>query len=163
MDLGELFKKPDLMSPEEFWKQTAEKRGAEIKYYTFAIYLGRSKETLLDLGGLLYLAGDTLWFEDFEKQSSLFGFQTSGKLFGAKKPYVKTEFSVPRADIVSAKVISKKAAMSCVMGWMEPANAPVITRWGDLFSRPAVQIGLREGKALYFDAMKERELVGLLS
>jgi hypothetical protein len=158
LSLKDIFQqKPDAETPEEFWRRTAEKRGAEIKYFSFAIYLGRSKQTVRDQPGLLYLAGDTLWFEDFEKDAGILS------VFSSKTPYVKTEFGISKADIGSAKIIGKKTAVACIRGWTEPASAPVITRLGRIFSRSVVQIGVTKGASHYFEAMKEGELIGLLS
>jgi hypothetical protein len=151
-----LGRKQDAISPEEFWRKTAEKRGADINYYTFAIFLGRSKDSLRDLPGLLYLAGDTLWFEDFEKDPGFL------RLLSPKPAYVKTEISVPGADIVSAKAVLRKMALACVKGWMEPATAPSVTSFGRIFLRSAVEIVLSQGRGIYFEAMKEKELLELL-
>ena len=57
--------------PEEFWRQTAAKRGGEIGFLTFATLLGRSADQPLDLPGLLYTVGDAVWFEDFERDNWL--------------------------------------------------------------------------------------------
>lgn len=53
---------------EEFWKEKSETYGGEIRYRSFARLLGRSDDEARDLSGLLYLIGERLIFEDFEKQ-----------------------------------------------------------------------------------------------
>ncbi len=157
MGLQDLFgSKQETISAEEFWRRTAEKRGAEILFNTFAVYMGRAKENLHDLAGLLYLAGDTLWFEDFEKDGGLMG------LFIRKSAYVKTEFSVPKADIVSVKPIQKKDALSCIRGVLQPAAVTAMSRFNGFFARPVIQIALSSGGAVYFEAMKEKELMQVL-
>jgi hypothetical protein len=157
MGLENLFgKKQEQISPAEFWRRTAEKRGAEIPYYTFAVYLGRSNDAARDLPGLLYLAGETLWFEDFEKDM---GFM---KIFTPKTVWEKTEFSLPKSDIGAVKIVPRKTAFACIKGWMDPGAVAPITRIGRVFSRSVVQLGLPQGAAIYFEVMKEAELVRLL-
>ena len=152
-----LGQKKETESPEEFWRRTAEKRGGEIKYYTFAIFLGRSKDSPCDLPGLLYMAGDTLWFEDFEKDAGWM------RLFTPKSAYAKTEFGVPASDIRWARPVSRKTAFACIDGRMEPKAAPLITPFAKVFFRSAVEIGLSDGGGLYFEVLKEKELLVLLA
>lgn len=144
-------------SPEAFWRRTAEKRGAEIRSYSLAVYLGRSNESIREMVGVVYLAGDTLWFEDFEKDTLLFG------ILSRKSTYVKTEIGIPAAAVSSARTVSRRTALLCIQGRMDPDKAPGMSTRTWLPARSAVQITLSDRHSLYFEIAKEREILDLLN
>src|SRR5208337_2723002 len=95
-------------SPDEFWRQTAAKRGGEIGFLTFATLLGRSADQPLDLPGLLYTVGDMVWFEDFERDNWL------AKIMGGRRKFEKTEVSFSKAEVRATRLVSRSGAMRCI-------------------------------------------------
>ena len=52
-----------------FWKEREDEKGGKIQFNTFATFIGRSGEKKVDLGGLVYLINNIVYFEDFEKDN----------------------------------------------------------------------------------------------
>jgi hypothetical protein len=153
----QLFGKRNEESPDEFWRSTAEKRGGEISYMTYGLLLGRSGDTIVDLPGLIYTVGDTVWFEDFERDNWL------SRILNSKRKYEKTEFSFPRADVTSVRMVSRGAASRCVTGGVAPDKVSRISLVGRVFSSPITQVNLVDGSAFFFDIMKRREFIALFA
>ncbi len=141
----------------EFWQRTAQKRGGEIGLYTFAAYLGRSGDKFLGLSGLMYTVGNTVWFEDFQKENWL-----SFILDPRKKSYTKTELEFSKGDVAFTKLVSIPNAMRCIKGGADPNKLPTISSLAKFFSTTVVQISFTQGHSLFFEIMKWEEMIGFL-
>jgi hypothetical protein len=143
--------------PEDFWKRTEETRGGTIGYRTFATLLGRSGDRPLGLSGLLYTAGEQVWFEDFERDNWL------TRIVAGKSSYQKTEISFPRSEIVMLQAVSRAAAGSCIRGTIPPGSLRSPAALRRFFSTPVVQVGLAGGSALFFDVPEWKTLISTLT
>jgi hypothetical protein len=143
--------------PDEFWRQTAEKRGGEIGFRTFATLLGRSADQQMDLPGLLYTVGDMVWFEDFEKDNWL------GKLLGGRKKFEKTEMSFSRREVLSARLVSRGSAVRCIAGAVPAEKLSPVSAVGRVLSTPIVQVALSSASSLFFDMIARKEFIELLA
>jgi hypothetical protein len=141
----------------EFWQRTAQKRGGEIGLYTFATYLGRSGDNYLGLPGLMYTVGDSVWFEDFQKDNWL-----SALLDPRKKSYVKTEFEFSKPDAAFTRLVSSASALRCIKGGADPNKLPTISSLANFFSTAVVQIAFKQGHSLFFEIMKREEMMDFL-
>ena len=153
----QLFGKRHEESPEDFWSATAQKRGGDIGFMTYGMLLGRSGDAIVDLPGLVYTVGETVWFEDFERDNWL------SRILGGKRKYEKTEFSFPRADVTSVRLVARGAAARCIGGSVPPDKLPRLSLLGRIFSTPVTQVNLLDGSAFFFDIMKRREFVALFA
>jgi len=144
-------------SPEEFWRQTAAKRGGEIVFRTFATLLGRSADQPLDLPGLLYLVGETVWFEDFERDNWL------SKIMGGRRKFEKTEISFIRAEILGARLVSRASAARCIAGAVPAEKLSPVSAVGRILSTPIVQVSLSGGTSLFFDMISRNEFIAAFS
>ncbi len=144
-------------SAAEFWRRTAQKRGGEIGLYTFASYVGRSGDKYFGLPGLMYTVGNTVWFEDFQKDNWL-----SSLLDARKKSYVKTEFEFSKGDVAFTKLVSFPNAMRCIKGGMDPAKVPTISSLTKFFSTTVVEIAFTQGHCMFFEIMKWEEMIDFL-
>jgi hypothetical protein len=151
----QLFGKKNVEDPDAFWRTTAEKRGGAIGFITYATLLGRTKDAILDRAGLLYTVGDAVWFEDFERDNWL------ARMMNGKTAFVKTEITFSLSEVVFTRAVSRSNAMASIAGKKEPASLPVITALGRFLSTPFIMVGLRDGTALFFDAIRRRELLAL--
>jgi hypothetical protein len=143
--------------PSEFWRQTAARRGGEIGFFTFATLLGKSGGAVLNFPGLLYTVGDTVWFEDFERDNWL------SRILSSRQKYEKTEMSFSMSEVKFTRVVSRGAAARCIGGAVAPddlATASIITR---VFSTPVAQIGLHDGPSIFLEVMQRKELFALLA
>jgi hypothetical protein len=142
-------------SPEEFWRQTAAKRGGEIGFLTFATLLGRAADQQLDLPGLLYLVGETVWFEDFERDNWL------AKIMGGKKKFEKTEISFVRGEVSATRLVARGAAVRCIAGAVAAEKLSPVSAVGRILATPIVQVSLSGGTALFFDMIRRTEFIAL--
>ncbi len=141
----------------EFWQKTAQKRGGEIGLSTFATYHGRSGDKYLGLPGLMYTVGNTVWFEDFQKDNWL-----SAILDPRKKSYVKTEFEFSKLDVAFIRLVSFPNALQCIKGGANPNKLPTISSLAKFFSTTVVQISFTQGHSLFFEIMKREEMIDFL-
>jgi len=139
--------------PEEFWRRTAEKRGGQIGFLTFATLLGRSGDRPLDLPGLLYTVGDVVWFEDFERDNWL------AKIIGGRRKYEKTELSFVRGEVTSSRLVSRSSAARCIVGVLPADKLHAVSALARIFSTPVVQVSLANGTTLFFDMIRRAEFI----
>jgi len=139
--------------PEEFWRRTAEKRGGQIGFLTFATLLGRSEDRPLDLPGLLYTVGDQVWFEDFERDNWL------AKIIGGRRKYEKTELSFARGEVTSSQLVSRSSAARCIAGVLPVDKLHAVSAMARIFSTPVVQVSLANGTTLFFDMIRRAEFI----
>jgi len=140
----------------EFWNQKEKEKGGTVGFYTFATFLGRSNDKTVSLGGLIYTIDDTVYFEDFEKDSWFAKFLTR------KNTYEKTEFSFLVKNVAEVKVVSKNSAYSCVSGYLEDTNTKPFSKIMSILFQSAVQIRLKRGGSLFFDIMRSKDFINAL-
>jgi hypothetical protein len=150
------FRRSPSESPEHFWEETAKKRGGDVGFFTFATLLGRSSDTPLNFPGLLYFVGETVWFEDFERDNWL------SRILGGRNKYQKTEISFSRADIRFTRMVSRGNAARCIGGGAEPEKLPAASFFTRLLSTPVIELGMSDGTALFFEIMMRREFFAAL-
>jgi hypothetical protein len=143
--------------PEEFWRQTAAKRGGEIGFLTFATLLGRSADQLLDLPGLLYTVGDMVWFEDFERDNWL------ARIMGGRRKFEKTEISFTKAEVRATRLVTRSGATRCIAGAVPPENLGAASAIGRILSNPIVLISLSNGTSIFFDMIRRTEFIALFA
>ena len=141
--------------PEEFWRQTAAKRGGEIGFLTFATLLGKSGDQPLDLPGLLYTVGDIVWFEDFERDNWL------ARIMGGKRKFEKTEISFSMKEATAARLVTRASAIRCITGAVTAEKLTAASTLGRIFSNPIVLVTLGNGTSLFFDMIRRTEFVAL--
>ena len=92
----------------DFLNSLEQENGGQIIFKSYAVLIGFSDGKSIDLGGLLYVINNTLYFEDFEKQSGPFSLITSKKKKIYKK--YKTSISIDSIeDLYSVKMNTAKA------------------------------------------------------
>ena len=111
----------------QFWEERENQKGGKVSFFTFATFLGRSRDKNLNLGGLLYLINKTLTFEDFEKENWLL------KIMNRKREYEKTEYDIEKKDIVEVKLVSKNTALNCISGFIDDVDTKSLSGVGGLF------------------------------
>jgi len=144
-------KKPE-ETPDEFWRHTGEKRGGTVEFYTFATLVGRSASQQVGLPGLLYTVGDSVWFEDFERDNWL------AKILNSRQKYEKTEAGFAKADIAFVRTVSRRNAYRCIVGSTAPDSLRQQSPIARIFSTPVTEIGFKDGTAIFFEIMMAKEL-----
>ena len=143
--------------PAEFWRQTAEKRGGAVGFFTFATLVGRTGGNILNFPGLLYLVGDFFWFEDFERDNWL------SKMFAGRSKWEKTELSFSKSEIDFARVVSRMGAARCMAGAVAPQKVSPASIFTKLFSSPVTEVVMKDGSAIFFEVMLRKEFLAQLS
>lgn len=143
--------------PAEFWRQTAEKRGGEIRFFTFATLVGRSGGNFLNSPGLLYLVGDFIWFEDFERENWL------SRIFASRTKWEKTELSFSKSEVQFTRVVSRGGAARCIAGALTPEKVAPASAFTTIFSTPVIQVTLKDGSAIFFEIMQRKEFLAQLT
>jgi hypothetical protein len=152
----QLFRKGPEESPADFWRQTAEKRGGQIGFFTFATFLGKSSDRFMGLPGLLYTVNDAVWFEDFERDNWL------SRIITSRQKYEKTELTFLLTEVRLARLVSKVGATRCIGGAVAAEKLPPASFLTRMFSTPVSQIALEDGSSLFFEIMQRKEFFALL-
>lgn len=140
-----------------FWEEREKQKGGKVEFFTFAAFMGRSRDRHVNLGGLLYIINKTVTFEDFEKDNWF------AKIISRKQKYEKTEFSFKTEDITEIKTVSKNSALNCISGIIDDRDTKRLSNISGLFFQALVQIKLKSGYSLFFDVMKRKEFTTAVS
>lgn len=141
---------------EEFWTEREQQYGGKIQFRSFARLLGTTLREERELSGLLFLAGGTLVFEDFEKESALMGFIIKT----ARKKYEKTVYEIPFNEISGVKPVTQGTAKRKLAG--ASGETGEISSLAAFFGRPVQELTLSTGERLYFEVLDKRSLREML-
>jgi hypothetical protein len=144
-------------SPAEFWRKTGEKRGGTIGFMSFATLLGRSQDHIVDLPGLLYAVGGTVWFEDFERDNWF------SRIVRTRDTYAKTEISFALADVLSTRLVTRGGALRSITGPVPPDALRPATLLNRIISTPIVQVAMRDGSSLFIDLINRKQFLALVA
>ncbi len=142
-------------SPEAFWQETAEKRGGPIGLTSFATFLGRSHDELVELPGLLYTVGSMVWFEDFEHDNWL------ARVVRPRGSFTKTEFSFAVADVQGARLVTRRGAMGAIAGGVASDSLRPVSFFDRVVANPVMLFAMKDGSSLFFDLLLKKEFLGL--
>ena len=151
-----IFGKPSAEDPAVFWRETAAKRGGTIGFLTFASLLGGTADGMSDTSGILYTVGESVWFEDFERNDWL------RRIAGGKSTFVKTEITFTRSEVAFTRLVTRGAALACIAGKVPPADLSAASRLARLLGTPFVEVGMRDGSALFLDVIRRSEFMAVL-
>ncbi len=141
---------------EQFIRSLEEKLGSEMSYRTFCTWYCDSDGNLRDRGVFLCRFSDSIYYEDFEPKSDLLGDLLLGRRT-RKEKYVRMERTVEIAQIESITTIARSAAEADPT--REHSEAGKLSK---LFSRLVLQMKLKDGTLIYFEAMDRKEFVKAL-
>lgn len=144
---------------EQFRKDREEKYGGEIRFMTYATFIGEAGAgKKLNRGGILFVIKDQIYFEDFERQNTLMS------LMGVKEKYSKTEMNVSLENVSVIKEIKEKNASDCILGLVnENEILPLSNNLLNLFSNRAIQIQRNDSPSLFFDFLEREGLINLVN
>lgn len=141
----------------DFWKEREEEKGGKLQFSTFATFIGRGGDKKVDLGGLLYIINNRVYFEDFEKDNLFL------RILSKKRDFKKTEFSFDISTIRWVREVSAGEAANCVQGYVEAADTRAVSGISRFFSNPVLQLSMDEGYSFFFDIMKKKEFIQIVS
>ena len=136
----------------DFLAQLEEENGGKLEFRTYAQYLGKGNGEVKNLGGLFYVVGDRLIYEDFERQNSSLQI-----FFKKKRKYEKLKFSINHSDISSIYLVNHSAATNAVKFSPSKGGLPEVTGIKKIVLRNLSQILLKDGKTYYFEIFNLKE------
>jgi hypothetical protein len=140
-----------------FWENIERQKGGKVTFFTFATFLGESGSRQVSLGGLLYIVGDMVYFEDFEKENWI------AKIFTRKQKWEKTEFSFRTGNLSEVRLVSKGTALNCIAGYLDEADTKPVSKVFAALFQPVIQIRLKGQGSLFFDIMRKKEFLDALA
>jgi hypothetical protein len=140
-----------------FWDDKGRERGGTVEYRTLAVLLGEAGGGSREIPGLLYAVDGVLWFEDIPHENWL------TKLFPSRTKTEPMALHNAIAETRGARVVSRKDAVRCIDGRAAPADLKPLAGIRKAFGQPAVQWDLADGRTLFFETAKQKELVALLT
>ena len=143
---------------EQFWKEKEEALGGKILYQTYATFLGEAgSESINGRGGLFYVVGDRIYFEDFEKFNAMMA------LFNRKDDkYEKTELSMLLVDVLNIQRVSEKYAKACINGNIREDDVPPLSKIKSIFYRGYWKITVKDRPAMFLEIMDDAGLLKLI-
>jgi len=144
---------------ETFKKEREEKFGGEIRYLSYARYIGKAGgEKVENRGGILFVIGDTIHFEDFENRNALLS------LLGQKKDYAKAEFSLELGEITLARDVRERGANDCIAARISEESVPHgPSGLAALFMKPVLQLIREDSPSLFFDLLDKKGFLNFLN
>lgn len=135
---------------EAFLNDIEQRRGGKITFKTFSTFYADNNGNVRDYGVFLYVVNGTVWFQDFEHESSFLGFRLSRR---KDEEYEMFESSFSPLDVVAFRTVMKKAARSCALGFRDFAKLRKANPVIGLLAETVTEIKLKDGRLMYFQLM----------
>ncbi|AEC02179.1 hypothetical protein [Parasphaerochaeta coccoides] len=137
----------------DFIKELEAEYGQPIDWKTYSMWFGRSDGTVRDYGVLLFRIGDIMYYEDFEKQRSILGFQLPKKSHAPAFVKLKGNFSCREVKDI-CKVVKASAAT-----WLRTPSAPPLrpaSKIIALLRQTVTMITMDDGTMMFFELLDEK-------
>jgi hypothetical protein len=142
----------------EFLQSLERENGGPIQFKTYAVITGfrgySPVPNQLPVSGLLYIINDRLYFEDFEKQPSVFGIVMPKK----KKVYEKYKTSIGIRDITQVSTVSSSAARAASSGKIAVSDVQEVSGLKKLLFQTSVCLKFGSAQAWFMEVLDDRQL-----
>lgn len=145
----------------KFIQELEEKRGSKIRWKTYSTWYANSDGVQREYGVFLYRAGDSFWFEDFERIPTFLGFPIKQKKDAPK--YIKYEASFPMEQVKDTKPVTRATAERVAAGRLEPKFAKTANGWQRVFSQIVEMVTLSDGTVHFFELMDRKQFLAQLA
>jgi len=137
-----------------FIAELEKKHQGEITWRTYATWYGNDKEILREFGVFLYRCRDTFYFEDFERNPSMFGISLKPKK--KKEPFQKYEGSFSVSEVTATRQVSKSQAQKVAQGFKNQDTLSTANIFDKIF-RPMVEmVTLNDGSVHFFELIDRK-------
>ncbi len=144
----------------EFIAELEKKRGGPINWRTYATWYANSNQMLREFGVFLYQAQDAFYFEDFERNPSLFGISLKPRK--KQEPFVKYEGSFERKAVVSTRPVPKVLALKVAQGSLLPNKIRTVNFFDRIFRQLVEMVELKDGTIHFFELMDRKQFIAAL-
>ena len=144
---------------QKFWSEKESSLGGKVEFNTYAALIGECGSGKMNgRGGLCYIIGDRVYFEDFEKNNALMA------MFNRKDTdYEKTLISFQLSDVTGMKKITEKWGKASISEGIDSTRIPELKGLKALFTRGYWLIELKDRPALVMEIMDDDGLRSFLS
>lgn len=126
--------------------------GGRITWKTFSTWYGCSDSVLREFGVFLFKIGDRFYFEDFEKNSSIFGMQI-GSSKKKKAQYIKLKRSIDSKNIKNVFKVTQAKALDVIKYGKDPSTLKETTLIEKIFRKSVTAVVLENGIHHFFELL----------
>lgn len=137
-----------------FLAELEAKRQAPIRWKTYATWYGNNQGISREFGVFLYRCEDTFYFEDFERNPSMFGIALKSKKKGA--PFVQYENSFALTDVLSTRSVTKALALKVTQGIKKAEELPTAHTLDRIFRQLVEMVTLKDGSVHFFELIDRK-------
>jgi len=130
------------------------RRQAKISWKTYATWYGNNRAISREFGVFLYRCEGTFYFEDFERNASMFGIALKSKK--KKELFVKYEGSFALDDVVSTRQVVKAHAQKVTEGITTTEELPTVNMFDRVFRQLAEMVTLKDGSVHFFELIDRK-------
>ncbi|HAF85567.1 MAG TPA: hypothetical protein DCG32_04220 [Sphaerochaeta sp.] len=130
------------------------RRQAKVSWKTYATWYGNNRGVSREFGVFLYRCEKTFYFEDFERNPSMFGISLKSKK--KNEPFVKYEGFFTLEDVVSTRQIVKTQAKKVTEGTSIPEELPRVTMLDRVFRQLVEMVTLEDGSVHFFELIDRK-------
>lgn len=130
------------------------RRQAKISWKTYATWYGNNRGISREFGVFLYRCEGTFFFEDFERNPSMFGISLKPKK--KKEAFVKYEGFFSLEDVVSTRQIIKAHAQKVTNGTKTIEELPSVNMIDKIFRQLVEMVTLKDGSVHFFELIDRK-------
>ncbi len=130
------------------------RRQAKIAWKTYATWYGNNRGISREFGVFLYRCEGTFFFEDFERNPSMFGIALKSKK--KRDPFVKFEGSFALEDVVSTRQVAKSQAKKVTEGIRQTEELPTVNIIDTIFRQLVEMVTLKDGSVHFLELIDRK-------
>ena len=140
-----------------FIAELEQKHQGVITWRTYATWYGNDREILREFGVFLYRCNDTFYFEDFERNPSMFGISLRSKK--KKEPFQKYEGSFSVSEVASTRQVCKTQAQKVIQGLKSHDTLALANIFDKIFRQMIEMVTLKDGTVHFFELIDRKTFV----
>lgn len=133
---------------------------APLTWKTYATWYGNNHEVFREFGVFFYRCKNSFYFEDFERNPTMFGISLKSKR--AKTPFNKYEGSFSLEEVEDTRPIPKTLAAKIIQGRRDIASVRHPNLLDKLFRQMVEMVTLKDGTVHFFELMNRKQFVNEL-
>lgn len=139
--------------PQELLRKLERENGAPVSWRTYAFLMVPGGGRSGSIGGLLYIAGERIVFEDFEAERPVYSL-----FIRRRSEYKKYKISAPISSVRGVTLTSQEYARQVLKGRLLPGDLPALNRIQRFFGRTIHMILFDDGSAWFCEIYDRRGL-----
>lgn len=133
---------------------------APLTWKTYATWYGNNHDTFREFGVFFYRCKNSFYFEDFERNPTLFGISIKPKK--PKGPFIKYEGSFSLEEVIDSRPIPKTLALKVINGRRDASSVRNSNIFDRVFRQMVEMVTLKNGTVHFFELMDRKQFVSEL-